>query len=389
MKIYRKKNVIISHRTQGKGVEAVHLKGIAEGFINSGYDVTFVSPPGVIVSTEESKKGAVSWVAKFLPQLVFELFEIFSNYPIKKKYQQEYAKNGCDLIYERYAFMSWIGVKMANAWKIPLILEVNYTSLDDLCVRKRTKVLKPFLQNIEKYIFKNASLLLPVSSFLAEELIEMGIDKKRILVSPNAVDLSDAIISEIDNEIKNKYIFRNGPVIGFVGSFAPWHKVDFLVDACLSLSEQVENLNLLLVGDGPMYQAIEKKLKDCDTLNSILIGRVGHKSIYKYIQLMDIAVMPHSNNYGSPMKVFEYMAMGKAVVAPDYSPLRDAIDNYKDGVLFEPGSFEKFESSLYRLITDEEMRKKIAKNARKRVEQDHNWNNRVKKALKQLESLNN
>jgi glycosyltransferase involved in cell wall biosynthesis len=381
------KNVLILHRTQGKGVEAVHMLGVAKGFQKSGCATNFVSPPGVKVSSGETKKGRAKALAKYAPQLLFEALEFASNWTMGKRLQAAKEYYGCDLIFERYAFVSWAGVKKANEWNIPLILEINYTSLDDLDLRRRTKITMPLLKKVERHIFEKADLLMPVSSFLAQELKGMGIPDEKILISPNAVDLDIFNVDNQDAALKEELKLKEGPVIGFVGSFAPWHRVDLLIDACINLAQKYENINMLLIGEGKMRPLIERRLLKIKSINSIFTGHVSHDKIHQYIQLMDIPVMPDSNNYGSPMKVFEYMAMSKAVVAPDYSPLRDAINDGEDGILFKPGKLDELQSALDRLLTDAGLRAEISKNARLRVENEHNWKNRMQKAIERLDEL--
>ena len=381
-----KPNVFILHRTQGKGVEAVHLLGIAKGFEHGGYACHFISPPGVEVTANEGKRGKANLVAKYAPQVFFELLEIASNWSIGRRLRKEKKGLGCDLVYERYAFLGWTGLIHARKWGVPHALEVNYISADDLELRRRTNLFMPLVRRIEKFVFAHSTLLLPVSSFLAQELRQMGIPENKILVSPNAVDL-DIFDRRCDVEMLRKSLsLRKGPVIGFVGSFARWHGVDSLIEACINLSEKYRELNLLLIGDGIMRESMERRLGQIASLRAVFTGRVNHDDVCKYVQLMDVAVMPNSNTYGSPMKVFEYMAMGKAVIAPDYMPLQDAIRNGDDGLLFSPTKGD-LEMTLDRVLGDEKMRKALGSKARERVIREHNWPSRVQTILSKLESL--
>ena len=109
--------------------------------------------------------------------------------------------------------------------------------------------------------------------------------------------------------------------------------------------------------------------------------------IPNYISLFDIAVMPHSNQYGSPMKVLEYMAMAKATIAPRLSPLQDVIKEQENGLLFEPlNRNELAEKITYLLVSDEE-RLRIGQNARSAVLKEFNWNVNATKIIKLYEGL--
>lgn len=374
------KNVILNHRTQGKGVEAVHIHGIAEGMRMCGLNVTIVSPPGIAVSRDEGKRGLMQIIAKKAPQFVFECLEFIHNGVALQRLLKERKTHGCDLLYERYAYLGVASAVASKLWKVPLVVEINYTSDSDLAVRSRSRLLTFLTKACERFIFKNATVLLPVSTKLGEELVALGYPQSKILVSPNAVDVSSFIMNQIRTDNVRERLFPKAQdvVIGFVGSFAPWHRVDLLIEASLSIAGSVDrNIGLLLVGEGENKERIRSQLSATPAnLTVVFTGFVPHKILPEYIEAMDIAVMPHSNDYGSPMKVFEYMAMGKPVVAPDFGPLRDAIEDGSDGVLFSPGNIDELKALLRRLVMDPSMRAKIGANARTRVEEDHNWKNR-------------
>lgn len=369
--------IIIHHRTQGKGVEAVHLQGIAGGMRECGHKTKIVSPPGVGVSTDEGKKGVVRSIAGNAPQFFFECLELAHNPVALMQLMNTNRDFGCDILYERYAFLGTAGACAAFLWKVPFILEVNYTVHNDLGVRSRSKTLLPLTRLLEHMVFKKASLLMPVSSRLAVQLAERGYDERKILVSPNAVDPSGFQVNRGQPEGLTQGLFRKQPdvVIGYVGSFAPWHRVDLLIDSCISAAKSVNmNIGLMLIGDGG-NKASHMERASClpGNLHMVFPGFIPHGSLPGYIAAMDIAVMPHSNDYGSPMKIFEYMALAKPVVAPDFGPLRDAINHGRDGLLFTPEDPGELTRALSSLVRDPEQRQAMGHMARLRVEKDHNW----------------
>lgn len=384
-----KMKILIHHRTQGKGVEAVHVQGIAQGMRACGHEVRIVSPPGVRLSVHEQKKGAVRTIAGSVPQPVFECLELVHNLAAMALLAKAKKEFGCDLIYERYAFLGMASALAARAWKAPLAVEVNYTAKSDLGVRIRSRLLRPLTGYCERLVFGSASLLLPVSTALARDLGILGCQKGRILVSPNAVDPSCFRPGNSAGRRQGRGLFRRPPdvVVGFVGSFAPWHRVDLLIDACRAAAETVRvNLGLMLVGEGGNRRDIEARaVRAPENLEVVFAGFVPHGLLPGYIASMDIAVMPHSNDYGSPMKVFEYMAMEKPVVAPGLEPLRDALDHGCEGLLFTPGSREELTALLLGLIKDPLARREMGRRARLRVERDHNWKSRCERILGALD----
>jgi sugar transferase (PEP-CTERM/EpsH1 system associated) len=142
-----------------------------------------------------------------------------------------------------------------------------------------------------------------------------------------------------------------------------------------------------LIGDGPVKNDIQRKAKGLNIEEKVIfIGRVEPQYMPEYISLFDIAVMPDSNNYGSPMKIFEYMAMGKPVVAPRLGPLEDGIEDGKQGILFTQHNREELGAALKRLCLDDNLRLKMGDAARKNILDNHTW---IKNAEVTLELLRN
>jgi glycosyltransferase involved in cell wall biosynthesis len=105
--------------------------------------------------------------------------------------------------------------------------------------------------------------------------------------------------------------------------------------------------------------------------------------VYTYIDLMDITVMARSNWYGSPVKIFEYGAMGKAIIAPDTVPVRDVMIDGEDGLLVEP-VVSLISSALSRLISDKEERSRFGRNFQRKVLEKYTWMRNARTALEGL-----
>jgi glycosyltransferase involved in cell wall biosynthesis len=163
-------------------------------------------------------------------------------------------------------------------------------------------------------------------------------------------------------------------IIGFSGILRKWHGVDLLISAFLYLIEKNMNLYLLIVGDGPERCNIEKQLAQVISTNKYHItGRIPHSQVVDYINLFDIAVSPKSTFYASPMKVLEYMAMGKAVLVPDRPNFRDLITPGKTGLTFMDGSPEDLARNIKALCENREQMRTIGENARQRILNRYNW----------------
>lgn len=368
------------HRTQGKGVESVHIAGIANAFRALDCAVDICSPGGLlpdgpVAESSKADSGAgqnFSRLSKYTPELVFEFLEIFYNLIALSKLW----KNGLDqydLIFERYAIFSCAGLIIARVKNIPFVIEVNYTSRSPL-VRRRSRLLKPLAFALDKILFRSATLLTPVSTALQRELIEVfHVPESKIVVLPNAVDPA-------------RFTPRSHPIdgatkiIGFVGGFYPWHGLDLLIDAFNTVHKQFPDARIMLVGDGPELDRIKHKVENLDLLRKVTFaGRVNHQNLPDLMSNFYVGVMPDSNDYGSPMKIFEYMALGIPVIAPDYSPILDVMTSDKQGLIFRKKEVADLSDKLTRLLMDAHLAEKMGAAGRASVEKEHNWNANVAK----------
>jgi len=376
--------ILYIHRTRGTGVEAVHINGIVNAFKNLGHEVIVLSPNGSIFGDVDQPRvgnGAGSSAlcrtmvrfSRTAPEFLFECAELLYNFPGYSMALTTAKRLRCDFIFERYAFFGVVGALLSAHLSLPWVLEVNYTSQNQL-VRQRSRVFSSFAKSLEQRMFLRSSGLVTVSSFLRDHLIkDYGVEATRVVVLPNATD-PDIFHPEVHPQSQCGTQLIDGKIIGFVGGFYPWHGLDILLDAFCSLENEFPDLKLLLIGDGPERRRLEERAKLSGVGHRVLFaGTISHGNLPKWIASFHIGVMPDSNEYGSPMKIFEYMSMGKPVVVPDYIPLHDAVDDGVEGLIFPPGSAEALAERIRLLLGDAWTYKRMAEAARRRVVQRHNW----------------
>jgi glycosyltransferase involved in cell wall biosynthesis len=368
--------ILYLHRTQGVGVEGVHIRGMVDAARDAGHEVFIVGPEGTdpyAPPRPASKPSLASRFARHAPELVFEFAEMAYDKRLAVRLAEVVEGFKPDLIYERYAFFARAGSDLAYRLGVPHVIEVNYTC-DDQLVRRRSKLLLGAAQRMEREIFGRAACLSPVSSRLVERLYERKVAEQRIAMTPNAVAGQWwHSAGEVEPVALPEAFPSHLPVTGFVGGFWPWHGVDRLVHAAARSRDAGQPTALLLVGDGPERENIEQLLDKLALRDlACLPGSVPHDQLAGWIAAMDICVMPHSNDYGSPMKVFEYMGLGKAVLAPDLPPLRDVIEHGTNGLLFDD-SAEGLSDALQACVGDAEQRAMMGRVARERVGQLHLW----------------
>jgi glycosyltransferase involved in cell wall biosynthesis len=374
------RKVLYLHRTQAAGVEGVHIGQIVKHLRQLGNDVQIFSPVGEYVEILNPKKstanertstgaGLAARVGKRLPEFLFELAEIAYSLVSAVQALWRFRNERFDAIYERYAIFGFVGLVLSTVWRVPLVLEVNYTSQSPL-VRQRSRWLQPLAKLVDGWLYRRAHGLLPVSSFLRDELIrDFGVQPQRVTVVPNAADPA-----EFDPDAQHVETTADTQVIGFVGGFYPWHGVDLLLDAFSLIAPRLPRARLLLIGDGPMRPAIEAKAQTLGIAERVTLpGKIAHADLSKAVASFCVGVMPDSNEYGSPMKIFEYMAMRKPVIVPDYGPLRDAVTDGVEGLFFPPRRVDALAECLSTMLSDETRRTRMGQAARERIVERNNW----------------
>lgn len=360
-------------------MEGVHINGIVDGLRAMGNKVDIISPAGE--GSREGSSGRLKSGLKLVPEILFEIMEISYNFVAHKKAKKLAHTKKISFIYERFAFFSWVGMSLAKRLRVPFFLEVNYTTYTPL-IRKRTKLFLPLARHIEKKALHRAEAIFVVSSFLKRQLMKLGISEHKIHLTPNAV-AEDIFKRNFDSkEIKDKYRLKDTIVLGYAGGFYHWHGVDLLLKAVKDIEHKYKNLSIFLIGEGPAKNQL-KDLHGALGLKSRLImpGEVAHRDLPAYLDVMDICVLPDSNNYGSPVKIFEYMAMGKPVLAPDLDTVTDIIADKVNGILFRPKDYTALGKAIELLLGNKELYAKISLAAKEKILTHHLWSNNVEKIL--------
>jgi glycosyltransferase involved in cell wall biosynthesis len=343
--------------------------------------VNIVSPVGDRLGDEASSgkvAPAPGWrerlyrtLSCYLPELIFELAELLYNFQALRQARKTLDSSKVDMIFERYAIFGVAGAYLSKKWNRPLIIEVNYTSYSPL-VRHRSALLKPLARRLDQRLFDRALGLIAVSSRLKRHLTEVyGIPPEKIIVLPNAADPD---VFDVSRVARKPLPFTDGKIIGFVGGFYPWHGLDLLLSAFQSVAQKVDDARLLLVGDGPMMAEIRQRVHQSGLDDRVVLtGKVPHQDLPGYIANFYVGVMPDSNDYGSPMKIFEYMSMGKPVVVPDYPPLLDVVNDNEEGRVFPARNVQEMAACLEMLLTDTMAYQRMAEQARRKIVTKHNW----------------
>ena len=284
------------------------------------------------------------------------------------------------LIYERYSLFLFASIWWAKRHNIPVVLEIN-----DSCLVHRVRHLTftALAKKIEKWIFQNATGLVFISSHFQNIALENYGDIAPSVISPNAADLDKFIIDhDAGKQLREQLKINDKVVLGYVGAFVHWHGIDWFVELIAKRLKEHPDLVLLLVGDGVCYQPIKERVENAGVEKQVILpGRVEHKDIPKYLSAMDFGILPDSNDYGSPMKLFEFMAMEKGMVAPDFTPISEVVKDGKTSWLFPANDRQACIERTLQLATDVKEQKQVGLNARKYIENERQWRHNAEQLL--------
>jgi glycosyltransferase involved in cell wall biosynthesis len=337
------------------------------------------------------------------------LGEILYNYKLVIKLGERVGYY--NYIYQRYSGLSFVGAYLSKKNGVSLILEFNSSEvwkiknwskqsslLRTILVTIYKFLILPIIARIEEYNLKNSTLIVVVSASLKEILMEKGIAEQKIIVNPNGVDPESYNPLIQANSIAKKYGLENYKVIGFIGSFGQWHGVVEMaraIELFYRLNQNMINeVKSLMIGDGKLLPEAKKIIsKSGYQENVIFTGQIHQSEGPKYLAVCDILLSPHIKNpdgskfFGSPTKLFEYMAMGKAIVASKLDQIGEVLEHDNTAYLVEPGNKNQLADAMQLLIADSELRRKLGKNARAEVLKKYTWQKHVEKILANLDEI--
>lgn len=307
-------------------------------------------------------------------------------------------------IYERICLGNYAGARLSAELGIPYIVEYNGSEIS----MKRSfdgtgyEFEKHYLQ-CENVAFRQASLISVVSQPIREELIRRGVDPAKILVNPNGADIESyrPRTPEERNAIRKELnLAPEHRVVCFTGTFGGWHGVDVLAAAIPPICAVDENIRFLLIGDGNHKHLVDDAVARHGLAGRVIsTGRVPQQLGAHYLAAADVFVSPHnahmvdSRFFGSPTKIFEYMAMGGGIVASDLEQIGEVLRpasrvsdfGAKNGaevkderaVLCSPGDIEEFVKAVVSLCGDPGRCVALGRNARQAVFDHYSWDRHV------------
>lgn len=310
-------------------------------------------------------------------------------------------------IYERLVPGSCAGAMIAQDLKIPYFLEFNGSEVE----MSRTFGGQAFEEEnlflyAERIALNQASLVSVVSEPLVDSVLKAGVPRERIIMNPNGADPDSYKPGELADKraTRSEYGWNESDVVvGFVGSFGGWHGIEVIAKALPVLCEENPDLRFLLIGGGKYEHLIRSAIRKHGLeANVILTGPILQNNAIPLLQCCDIFIAPHHRHmksgefFGSPTKIFEYMALSGAIIASSIgqqagvlSPalsvqdLKNSDSTVGDAraVLVEPGDVEEFVSAVSGLVQRKDLWQGLGQNARNALLAEFSWKQHVQRLM--------
>lgn len=370
----------ISNNFEGFQSFNIHIKELIEN-ANTLEDVEFIGYRPLATSNEKqaTTTSLYSKVKRYIPRFGKDLLALWANVSEYRYAVNKVKEVQPDVILFRHNFMNMYQIFLKRKFNIPIMLEVNSPISDERREQKNISLYK-LSKFVETLSWKKADKIHVVSNALKQRLAQY-VDSNKIISIHNGGNPSyyKHLVKTESDKIR----------IGYVGSFQKYHGIDILFNTIPTLLDKYDNIEFYLIGKGGLYDEYKAFFDNQPQYKErvILRGFVDFEKIPEEINTFDIATMMDFTEYGSPLKLFEYMLAKCCIILPDRETIHEVMEDGKDTLLFEPRNGEDFSRLLSIVIENDNLRKKMAEKAYNKVISQYTWKHNAEKVVKELRTL--
>lgn len=358
--------ILYHHRVASKDGQFVHVEELTDALRRRGHEIFMVGPASVRDARFGEDTGWVSNLKRWLPGAVYELAELaygMAGYARLRRAAGAFAPDG---LYERYNLYLPCGVWLKRRARIPMLLEVNAPLWEERS-RYGGIALSGLARATERHAWNGADRVLPVTEVLAEHVRRAGVSGDRVVVIPNGVDPRRFEGVPPRTEAKAALGLAGSFVLGFTGFVREWHGLERALSFMADRGTP-SDVRLLVVGDGPDRPRLEEIARRLGVERRMrFTGAVERADIPRHVAAFDVALQPAVVDYASPLKLFEYLALGHAIVAPSTPNIREILTDGEHAVLFDADDPGAFERAVATVCADGDLRARIGRGARRLI----------------------
>jgi glycosyltransferase involved in cell wall biosynthesis len=306
-----------------------------------------------------------------------ELRRILHDRHLARELRRRFEHQPPEVVYERGSMYSTAGAALADAFDVPLIVELN-APLAGEHARYRGTHTGDLAVAAERWLLRRADAVVTVSDALRDHVVSLGADPGDVRVLPNGVDGERFAPGPRDPDVRARLGLNGGPAIGFVGGLRPWHGVEALPELLERLVVRHPDVRLVVAGDGPLAGALDRDLRDRGLRDrAVLTGALAHDDIPDVIRQLDVALAPYPllehDFYFSPLKVVEYLACGVPVVAPRLGQIPQLVRDGETGALYRAGDLAALAAACDGLLADPALGRRLGGTAGAEVRERYTW----------------
>jgi glycosyltransferase involved in cell wall biosynthesis len=235
-------------------------------------------------------------------------------------------------------------------------------------------------REVETACMRDADAVVTLSETMRQDIVARGgVDPDRVVVVPNAVDVERFVPGPRDPGLAARLGVDDDPVVGYISSFTGYEGIRYLIEATAELRRRGRRVRCLLVGDGEERAALEATARTAGVADGTVIftGRVAHDQVLDYYRLIDVFVVPRTNDRVSqlvtPLKPYEAMAMERALVVSGVGALLEIVTDGVTGRSFTPEDPIALADVLEPLLDDPAERARLGRAARMWVTEHRTW----------------
>ena len=371
------------------GGAATHINGFIDAAIELGAGINVISND-YIAGLHESRLTLIDPEPTGTTRAAFDLR---NNLIFSAGVRRELERRPVDLIYQRYGRFTSAGVEACLRTRAPLFLEYNGS---EVWIGKHWDMsgMIPLLERFERLNLAAAQRIFVVSEVERQNLLRINIPADKIIVNPNGVDTERFHPGAGGLAVRHELGVADDEVVaGFVGTFGPWHGVLTLAEA-ITLIPAEAKIRFMLIGAGRFRDEVEDRVRAADREHQVIFaGHVEHERVPALLDACDILLSPHvpledgSAFFGSPTKLFEYMAMGKAIVASRLGQIGDVLSDEETALLVTPADARELADAILRLSKSHDLRERLGSAARSAAVERHTWKRNAQRVLDEYRAL--
>jgi len=298
-----------------------------------------------------------------------------------------------DIVYYRHGLFN-AGLWTAKLLRIPAVKEVNGIVANEKEVTNQAKgIILNIINHIEKRNMPKADKIIVVTSKLKQILIrEYNVSENKIEVLENGANVDLFRPMERNRVISKLRISEQFRYVCFVGNFATWQGLEYLIKSVPHVLKECPDARFLLVGDGDLKERLESMVKDIGVSDKVIFtGMVPYQNVPYYINVSDVCVAPFISQRNeriglSPLKLCEYLSCEKPVIASRISGL-EILEDHQMGLLVPPEDEVALAQAIVKLLKSFSLREEMGKNGRQYVVKHRSWESVARKTLEVFEEL--